>query len=152
MFAEFLVFHNIVLLFLSFVCFGVFRPFRKFFTHMETSPLPKKGANFVLYSALMAIEQWVFWRVTTTVTRDNRSNNSHLRENVTFTRVVARLAVERRYLFYDLGQSRLGFKHSTFRMRSERSNFCATARRSYLFLSDKIAPQKGIDTSNFHTI
>ena len=37
-----------------FVClFVVYRPTRKFFTYMETSPLP----NFDLCSALMAIEQ-----------------------------------------------------------------------------------------------
>ena len=45
-----------------FVCFFVclfrgFSPTRGFFTHMETSPLPVKAANFDICSALMAIEQ-----------------------------------------------------------------------------------------------
>ena len=36
-----------------FVClFGVFHPTRGFFTHMETSPLPLKAANFDLCSAI----------------------------------------------------------------------------------------------------
>ena len=44
--------------FFVFVClFGVLRPTREFFTHMETSPLPVKAADFDLCSALMAIEQ-----------------------------------------------------------------------------------------------
>ena len=40
--------------------FMVLRPTREFFTHSETSPLPVKGSNFELCSALMAIEQWGF--------------------------------------------------------------------------------------------
>ena len=42
-----------------FVCFffGVNRPTREFFTHIETSPLLVKAANFDQCSKLMAIEQ-----------------------------------------------------------------------------------------------
>ena len=43
--------------------FVVFRLTREFFTHLGTSPLPWRGANFDLCSALMAIEQWVFFSV-----------------------------------------------------------------------------------------
>ena len=44
--------------------FVVLRPNREFFTHLELSPFPVKSCNFFyLYSALMAIEQWGFFRV-----------------------------------------------------------------------------------------
>ena len=47
-----------------FVClFGVFRPTREFFIHLETSPLPAKGCKFWPISALMIIEQWGFFSV-----------------------------------------------------------------------------------------
>ena len=49
-----------------FLCFlfGVFRPTRELYTHMETSSLQVKSWNFVyLYSALMAIEQLRFFIV-----------------------------------------------------------------------------------------
>ena len=39
----------------------VYRPTREFLTHMETSPLRWRAANFDLCSALMAIEQWGFF-------------------------------------------------------------------------------------------
>ena len=54
--------------------FGVLRHTREFFTHMETSPLPLKGfiltytyiryKRVLLYSELMAIDQWRFFSVT----------------------------------------------------------------------------------------
>ena len=47
-----------------FLVFSAFRPTVEFFTHMETSPLPVKGCKFDLYSALVAIEQWLFSTVS----------------------------------------------------------------------------------------
>ena len=43
-----------------FYLFGLFRPTREFFTHLDTSPLPVKGTIFNICSALMAIEQCGF--------------------------------------------------------------------------------------------
>ena len=51
-----------LLLFVPYVCLfflggGGFCPPPEFFTHLETSPVPVKGFNYNLCSALMAIEQ-----------------------------------------------------------------------------------------------
>ena len=51
--------------------------------------------------------------------------NGHLRGPVTPTSVAERFAVELSLqctCFYDVGLSRLGFKHPTFQMLGERSN------------------------------
>ena len=56
-----------------FCLFGVYRPTRKLFTHMETSPLPVKGCKF--WPILGTHGQWamsVFKRATPTVTRGIR--------------------------------------------------------------------------------
>ena len=50
--------------YICFVClFGVFRPTWESFTHIKTSTLQRRAANFDLDSALMAIEQWGFFNV-----------------------------------------------------------------------------------------
>ena len=58
-----------------------------------------RSSSFYLYSALIAIDQWGFLTVPT----------CYNTEAVTTC-------------FYDLGLSRLGFGHPTFRMQGERSN------------------------------
>ena len=40
-----------------FYLFGLFRPTREFFIHLDMSPLPVKGTIFNICSELMAIEQ-----------------------------------------------------------------------------------------------
>ena len=98
---------------ITFVCtvmFGVFRPTREFFTHMKTSPLPVKDCKIWQRSALMAIEQWELFSVLHPLWHGASVYNGKLRGPVTLTTCL-----------YDLGLSRLGFEHPTFRLRGERS-------------------------------
>ena len=78
-----------------FVClFGVFRPTWEFFTHLDTSPLPMKGCNFLSMLAIMAIEQWVVFSVSHVLWHGASIYNGHLRGLVTLTPFAERLAVE----------------------------------------------------------
>ena len=96
------------------------RPTRKFFTHIETSPLLVKD----LCSVLMAIEQWGFCRVSqkVTVTRGIRLSWPPLRtrDTHTYCRAFCSGAVITR--FNDFGVSRLEFEHPIFCMLGERSD------------------------------
>ena len=75
------------------VCF--FCPTREFFTQRKKSPLPRwNAANFDLWSALMAIEQWGFFSAPHLLWHGTSVNNGHLREPVTLTPASERLAVE----------------------------------------------------------
>ena len=78
-----------------FVCFfwGVYRPTREFFTHMEMSYYRWRVAIVYLCSALMIIEQWRFFSVTTSLTGAS-FYNWYLRGPVTLTPIAERLAVE----------------------------------------------------------
>ena len=72
-----------------------------------------RAANFDLYSALMAIEQWGFLSVAHLLWHkwsSPRTSDIH-----TYWRAFGRGAVTT--CFYDLGPSPIGFKHPTFRMR-----------------------------------
>ena len=81
--------------------YGVYRPTREFFTHLETSPLPMRAANFDLCSALMAIAQWAFFAGHTYC--DTRTHDSH-----TCCRAFGSEAFTT--CFYDLGLSRSGIE------------------------------------------
>ena len=74
-----------------FTCFGIFRPTLEFFTRTETSPLPVKG---FLYSALMAIEHWGFFRMPNQLWHGASIYNGHFRGPATLTSVAERFAVE----------------------------------------------------------
>ena len=67
---------------MTLVCFGVYRPTREFFTHMDTSPLLVKGCKC---SALMAIEQWGFFSVPHLLRHGPTLYNDHPRGPVTHT-------------------------------------------------------------------
>ena len=86
-----------------FVCFGVYRPTREFFTQMETSPIPVKGANFDLCSALLAIEQWGFFSGPHLLWHWASVYDGNLRGPLT-------------------PLSRLGFEPPTFRLRGQLAN------------------------------
>ena len=91
------------------VClFGVYRPIREFFTHMEKSPLPVKGCKFDLCSALMTIEQWGFFSVLHLLRHGPTLYNGHLRGPVTLTPFGSGAVTT---CFYDLGLSRLPLRH-----------------------------------------
>ena len=78
-----------------FVClFGVFRPTRESFTHMETSPLPVKVID--LCSALVAIdhEQWGYFCVPQLLWLGTSVYIGHLRGPVTLAPITERFAVE----------------------------------------------------------
>ena len=83
-------------------------PTRKFFIHMETSPLLMKGCKFC--------------RVTPTLTRIINLLWSSLRTRDTHTYCRAFSSGAVTTYFYDLGLSRLGFQHPSFRLRGERFN------------------------------
>ena len=76
-----------------------------------------------VYSALMAIDQWGFLNVPHLLWHGASVYNGHLQVLVTLTPIDERLAVEQSLpYFYDLGLSRLGFEHPTFRLRGDCSN------------------------------
>ena len=78
--------------FSMFVClFGVFRPIREFFTHMETSPLPVKGCKFW---PMLGTEQWGFFSMTHYLWRWASVYNGYPRGPVTFAPNPERLEVE----------------------------------------------------------
>ena len=101
----------------KFVCLlRIYRPTRKFFTHVKTSPLPDKGLQILTYagSAFMAIEQWWFFSVPNLLWHVASVYNCHVRGPVTLAPTAMRLAVELSITtcFYDLDLSRLGFEHA----------------------------------------
>ena len=82
-----------------------------------------KAANFDLCSALIAIEQWGLFSVPHLLWHGSSVYNGDLRGPVTLALIAEPLAVELPLpVFYDLGLSRLGFKHPTFRLRGKRSS------------------------------
>ena len=78
-----------------FVClFGVFRPTRELFTHLDTSPLPVTIVNFDLCPALMAIEQLGFFSLPHLLWHGASVYNGYLRGPVTLRPIAEPLAVE----------------------------------------------------------
>ena len=61
----------------------------EFFTHMKTSPLPMKAANFDLCSELFVFEQWGFVSVPHVLWHGASVYNGHLRGPVTLTPIGA---------------------------------------------------------------
>ena len=76
---------------------------------METSQLPVKGCNLWPMFSMPHL----LWHVTSVF-------NGHLRVPVTLTLIAEGLAVT--ICFKDLGLSRLGLEHPTFRLWGQRSN------------------------------
>ena len=100
---------------------GFFVPLENFSLRWRHHYCRWRAAN-VLCLASIAFEQWEFLeRATLTVTRSIRLYWSYPRTHDTQTNCQAfgRGAVTT--CFYDLGLSRLGFEHPTFRLQSERS-------------------------------
>ena len=85
-----------------------------------------RAANFDLCSALMAIEQRVFFSVPPHLLWHEASvYNGQLRRPATPTPIAERLAAEvplPTTFFYEIGLSRLGIEHPTFRLWGHRSN------------------------------
>ena len=80
-----------IVLFVLFV-WGFSCHFREFFTHVETSPLPVKAANFDPYSTRMAMEQWGFFSVSHLLWAS--VYKCHPRGPMTLTPIAERLAVK----------------------------------------------------------
>ena len=93
-----------------------------------------RALYFDLCSALVAIEQWGFFRVPLLLWHGALFYNGHIQGPVTLTPVAERLASELSLPVYDLGLSRLGFEHpiATFRMPGKRSNRLRQ-RRAFVF-------------------
>ena len=71
---------------------GVYHPTREFFTHIWKYLW--RAANFDLCAALMAIEQWGFFRLPYLLWHGTSNYNGHLREPLTLTAIAERLVVE----------------------------------------------------------
>ena len=121
----------------DFILFIVYRPTRKFFTYLETLPLPVKCSNFYLCSALMAVEQWGFFNVPHPLRHGPTVYNGYLRGPVTLTCVVERLAVELSYLFLRLRSVATGDRIPISSMRGERST--STPPRRSDFIKNKMS-------------
>ena len=105
-----------------FVCLGFVVPIENFLLIWRRQHYRWRAVKYDLRSALMAIEQWGFFSVPNLLRQRASVYNGHLRGPVTQTIIGERLAVElslRTTCFYDLGLSRLGFEHLTFRLRGE---------------------------------
>ena len=125
-----------------FVCLGgVYRPTREFFTHMETSPLPVKAANFDLCSwpSLMAIEQWGFFNISHQLWHGPTLYTGLLRGPVTLKPVAERLAVE---------LSLPVFTTQVYRERGSNPNLLHARRTLYLFATAAVSRKVKI-TTNF---
>ena len=106
-----------------YLLFGVYRPTREFFTHMETSPLPVKGRKF--WPMLGAHGHWaVLQRDTPSVTRVRgirlKWSSQRTRDTHTYCRAFRNGAATS--CFYDFGLSRLGFENPTLPLRRQRCN------------------------------
>ena len=77
-----------------FVCLAFFVPLKNFSLIWTRHHYRWRAANFDLYSALMAIEQWGFFSVPHLLWHGASIYNGHLRGPVTLTPVAERLAVE----------------------------------------------------------
>ena len=97
---------------------------RESFTQMEKSPLPWRAAYFVLYSAIIVIEQCWFFSLTHILWHRATVYDCHLWRPVTLKPAAERLAVELASIPFsdDLGLSLLVFQHPNFRNRGKRSN------------------------------
>ena len=84
----------VTILWVCFCVFMVLHPTPEFFTHIETSTLMVKAARFDLCSALMAIEQWGFFRMPNQLWHGASIYNGHFRGPATLTSVAERLIVE----------------------------------------------------------
>ena len=115
-------------LFVLFVCLEFFVPLQNFSLNWRRQLCKWRAANFDMCSALMAIEQWGFFRVRHLLWYGTSVYNGHLREPMTLTPIAERLAVELSLL----GLSRLGFEQLTFRLRGERSNLLRHCRGEML--------------------
>ena len=102
-----------------FVSLRFFIPLDNFLRTRRRHHCRLRAANFDLCLARMAIEQWRFFSVPHLL-----RHTGHLRGIVThiYCRAFDSGAATTCLYMYDLGLSRLGLKHPTFRLRGERSN------------------------------
>ena len=102
-------------------CFiWVFCPTREFSLIWRCHHCRWRAENYDLYSALMAIEQWGFFSVPHPLCHGASIYNGYVRGTATLTPSIWQWICHN--LFYNLGLSRPGFEHPTFRMRRESSN------------------------------
>ena len=116
-----------------FVFFFCFCPTQKFFTCMETSPLPGKGCKFL--PMLGTHGHW------SSSIEGSFACHTYCDTRYPFITVISEDPCTKTYCrafssgavttcFYDLGMSRLGFEHLTFRLRGQRSKSTAPPPRS----------------------
>ena len=107
-----------------FVClyvWKIFIPFEKCSLIWTRNHYRWRAAKFDLCSARMFIEQWWFFSVPHLLWQGAFVTNGHLWGPVTHTYFWAFGSGTVTTLFYDLGLSRLAFKHLTSRLWGERS-------------------------------
>ena len=98
-----------------FVCWGVFVRLANFSLIWRRHHYRWRTANFDLCSALIASEQWGFFSVPYLLWQGASVNNGHQRTLDTHTSCRAFSSGAVTICSYDLGLSRLGFEHPTFR-------------------------------------
>ena len=120
-------------MFSLFVCLEFFVPLENFSLIWIHHNCRWRVVNFDLYPALMAIEQLGFFSVPHLLWHGASVYDGYLRRPVTHhCRAIGSGAVT--ICFNDLGLSRLGFEHPTFRMRGERCN-PLRHRRGWMFFN-----------------
>ena len=108
-------------LYCLFVCLGIIVPLENLSLIQRRHHCWWKAANFDLYSVAMDIEQWGFFSVPHLLWHGLSVYNGHFRWPVTLTPIAERLFSNEAVISYfkDLGLSRLGFEHPTFRLQGE---------------------------------
>ena len=104
-----------------FVCLEFFVPLENFKSYRLYTIT---GENFDLFLALMTIEQRGFLSVHHLLCHESSVYNGHLQGPRTDTHTYCRAFGSRAVIacFNDLGLSRLGFEHPSFRLRRELNN------------------------------
>ena len=104
-----------------FICLWFFVQLENFSLISRPHHCRRRAANIDLYLVLMVIKQWGFFNVPHLLWHGASVYNGHIRGPVTLTpkcRAFSRGAVTT--CFYDLGLSRLGFKHPIFHLQGKR--------------------------------
>ena len=93
---------------------GIFVPLENFSLKWRRHHYRWRAANFDLYSALMAIEQWGFFCVPHLLWLGASVYNGHLRGSVTLTPIAKRLTVELSLPVFQLGSIAAGTRTLNF--------------------------------------
>ena len=120
-------------LFVLIVCFEVFIPLENFSLIWRRHHDRWRAAYFDRCSALLAVVHWRFFGLPHLLWHRASLYAGHLQGPVAPYLLPTVWQWSCQYLFYNLGLSRLGFEHPTFRLRGECSNLLRQRRVHFLF-------------------